>query len=175
MRRKLIFVLFITGVILIPLAGLSFSMPYLFNSSKGTIEVDWGNPTGLKFNGLSKGDNLKISYTSEIEVNLYLLTEDQANEFRAPIFYKEPLPDPLIKGTNGSIEIDIAEDGDYELLFLPDEVFDTFKVDYELERYLKKEISIYILSGIGLILTSLVLVILGSVLLKRSNIEVMHK
>ena len=144
MRKRKIYFLFAIGLILIPIAGLTFSLPYIFNTSKGTIEVNWGNPTGLKLNGVSKGDKIDLTYSAEIEVNVFLLTKDEANEFRSPSMYKDPLPQPLMSGVNGTLKIEIAENGDYELLFLPDGIFNTFEVDYEVERYIKKEISIYV-------------------------------
>lgn len=175
MRRSLIYTLFVIGLILLPLSVFTFLIPYLFNSSEGTIEVNWANPMGLKMNNLEEGDGMKVSYQAEINVSLYLLTREEANEFRAPHFYKDPLPDPISEGSNGTVEIDIQDRGDYELLFLPKEPFNTFNVDYDLERDLNRERTVFIFSGICLILTSMVLVILGSVLLKRSNNAIMHK
>jgi hypothetical protein len=175
MKRSMIYVIFIIALMLLPPSGLSFLSPFIFNNSKGTIEVNWGNPTGLKLNSVLKGDKIKLLYNSDMEINVYLLTKDQASEFRAPSIYKDPLPEPLISGNNGTLEIEFTEAGDYELLFLPDRVFNTFEVEYEIERFIKKEISIYILSGICLLLTALMLVVLGTVLIKRQNNEVMHK
>lgn len=175
MKKGPIYALFIIGIILLPITFLTFSYPYIFNSSHGAIEVNWANPTGLKLNDVTKGDKIEISYGSEINVSMYMLTREEANEFRSPSFYKEPLPEPLISGKNATVELEIEENGDYELLFLPDEPSRTFDVDYDLKRDLKGEKAIYFLSGIGLLLTSLILIVLGSVLIKRVDKEVMQK
>jgi hypothetical protein len=124
---------------------------------------------------VTKGDKIEISYRSEINVSMYMLTREEANEFRSPSFYKEPLPESLINGKNATVELEIEENGDYELLFLPDEPSRTFDVDYDLKRDLKVEKAIYFLSGTGLLLTSLILIVVGAVLIKRIDKEVMQK
>lgn len=175
MRRKILYSVLLLGLFLLPISGLTMASPFIFNSTEGTLEVNWANPVGLKFVHLEEGDRLDLTYSSTINVSIYFLRRERANEFRSPSFYKDQLPEPMISGRSGSIKIEVEDEGDYEILFLPEEASNTFKVEYSLKRSLQREILVYSLSAIGMLLTSAILIVLVIVLLKRANNEVMNK
>ncbi|MGA1866384.1 MAG: hypothetical protein ACMUFK_02820 [Thermoplasmatota archaeon] len=166
---------YVIGIVMVPVSILISVYPILFNEIDGTIDVNWAAPVGIKMDRLSKGDRFDIDYSSEINVSLYLLTSRQANQYRSPFFYKEPLPEPISVGDQGSIEVVINESGDYELLFLPNEPSMTFTVEYELQRSIFRERIMFILSGAGLLLTSLIFIVLGFVLGRRDEKHVICK
>lgn len=175
MSRRVYISLMIFGLLLILLSVIVLIIPFTFSTSEGSIEVNWANPVGIKINGLSKEDSLDISYNADLNVSLYLLTRREAEEYRSPLFYKDPLPDPIQTGRNGSVDIKIEKNGDYELLFLPEEPSTSFKVNYTIDRDIQREKQVYYLSSGGLFLTSMVVIVLGVVLSKRGKMEDMHK
>ncbi|MGA1819519.1 MAG: hypothetical protein ACMUHU_00770 [Thermoplasmatota archaeon] len=169
MGRKLPKVLLVSGCVSFLAAIMVILVPVLLSDLEGSIEVNWANPVGIQMKGLQKGDSFEVEYSSDINVSLYLLTDDQANEYRSPALYKDPLPDPLVTDREGSVTVHIEEDGDYEILFLPEEPARTFTVDYKVDRSLVMERSAFLISSIGLFLTSIIFLVLGVVLLKRTS------
>jgi len=169
MSKRSAVILMVSGGVFLLAGVLALLVPFFLNDIEGTIEVNWANPVGIQMKNLQKGDRFDIQYSSEANVSLYLLTDDQANEYRSPAMDKQPLPDPLFTGREGKVDVRIEKDGDYEVLFLPDEPARVFKVDYKVDRSLVRERSIFIISSIGLFLTSMILFILGYVLLKRTT------
>jgi hypothetical protein len=175
MNKRVYTSILVFGLLFIILSVIVLIIPFTFNRSEGSIDVNWANPVGIKIDGLRKGDSLDLTYNAELNVSMYLLTRKEAEEYRSPLFYKEPLPDPIFKGRNGSLEIEIEKGGDYEILFLPEEPSTTFKLNYTIDRDIQREKQVYFLSAGGLFLTSMVLIILGIVLSKNSKMEDMHK
>jgi hypothetical protein len=175
MKTVIYSIIIIVGVILLPISFITGIIPLLNNTSEGVLDVNWANPVGIKVNRLSEGDKLNITYQSNLNVSLYLITREEANEFRSPEYYKDPLPQPVVSGKNGSADLSIIRDGDFEILFLPNEASTTFKVNYAIDRDIKSERQVFTFSGIVLFLTSIILIVLGTVLIKRMKKPVMHK
>lgn len=168
-------VCFMVGIVMVPLSIFTSIYPVLFDEIDGKIDVNWAAPAGIKLDGLRKGDRFEIGYSSDINVSLYLLTSRQANDYRSPLFYKEPLPEPIAMGKRGSAEVEINDSGDYELLFLAREPSTTFTVEYGLQRSIFRERTMFILSGTGLLMTSLIFITLGFVLGRRDEKHVICK
>ena len=169
MNKPLIISLLVIGILLIPVSLFVITKPYRLEPSKGEIEINWANPVGVKLNDLKKNDELTMTYISDINTSVYFITRDQAHHHRSPSIYKDPLPDPVMTGKNGSIDVTVLRDDDYEFLFLPEEPSRIFNVEYSLDRDLMREKQVYIFSGISIILTSLILIVLAIVLYIRKK------
>lgn len=167
MSRRSTIILTVSGSVFLLAGILTLLVPFLLSDLEGTLEVNWANPVGIQMKNLQKGDRFDIEYSSETNVSLYLLTDDQANQYRSPAMDKDPLPDPLMTGKEGEVEVTIEKNGDYEVLFLPEEPARTFTVDYNVDMSLTRERSIFIISSMGLFITSLILFVLAFVLWKR--------
>ena len=175
MKTVIYTIIIVVGIILLPISFYTGIIPLLNNSSEGVLDVNWANPVGIKVNSLSQGDKLNITYRSDLNVSLYLITREEANGFRSPDLYKDPLPQPVVSGKNGSADLSVTRDGDFEILFLPNEASTTFKVNYTIDRDIKSERQVYTFSAIALFLTSIIMIVLGIVLIKRVKKPVMHK
>ncbi len=146
------------------------AFPFIFNRTDGTLKIDILEPVGIQIDDLWKNDDIIIDFRSEIPMEVYFLTRDEANEYRSPTFYKSPLPDPIFVGSSGRIIIEIPKKDDYEILFIPgmnlsetSEINDTnpgnadlsrVKVDYEMERHVMREIIGFMIYGTSLFIFS---------------------
>ena len=175
MRNRVSIVLLISGILLLILSVGTILLPFIASDVSGTIEVNWANPVGIKMDDLREGDSFDLTYRSDINVSLYFISREQANEYRSPSLNKKPLPQPIISGDEGEVDISVETDGDYELLFLAEEPARTFEVDYEMDRSLPRERAIFIMAGTGLLMTSLVFIVLGIVLSKKGKKQVICK
>ncbi|MBN1389935.1 MAG: hypothetical protein JXA22_04765 [Candidatus Thermoplasmatota archaeon] len=169
--------LIITGILLFLTSIFTSAYPFIFDEVDGKIDVNWTDPVGIRMNRLSKGDVIILEFRSEVNINLYLLTFEQAREYRSPVLYKEPLPQSLACGKEGKVNITIEKNGDYELLFIPGEPLTsfTYRVDYRMHVSLLREILLFLFSGMGLLLTSVIFIVLAIVLEKRKGNQVISK
>lgn len=159
----------ILSVSLFLLSILAFSFPYIKAKEEGTINIHWSNPKGLRLNGLEKGDKIHLEYKADSNLSVYLLTEDEADDYRRPLFYRTDLPSPEFTGKEGEFTIDIDKDADYEIMFLNGSFTTDHEVKYTLITSTQREKRISCISGSSLLLLSLCVIILIIVLKKRNG------
>jgi hypothetical protein len=80
---------------------------------------------------------------------------------------KEPLPPPLSSGTEDSVTIEVENDSDYEIMFIPDNTYYPgyqiennegsylVHVEYDLERSVRREMVGFLIYGISLLILSI--------------------
>lgn len=101
---------------------------------EGQMEVNVTYPKGISLRNMKEGRSLDLRYSSEFELSVYLLTEDQANDLRQPSYFKDPdLPPSLHTGREGSIKIEIERPGTYELMLYNESFTRNVIVDYGLD------------------------------------------
>jgi hypothetical protein len=132
---------------------------------KGQMNLEWSMPKGLRFSNLKDGDRMDIEYNADTELSVYILKQDQADEFRSPSFYKDPLPEPVYTGKNGDITVDIEDDGDYEVLFFNESFSSDHEVKYTVRTHFRKDTRIAMISGSSILFITLLLTIV--IVIKR--------
>lgn len=153
-RTKVVLISII--VILIIFSILSFIFPYVKQPQKGDLKVNWSAPRGLLLNDMRDGDSIDLEFSSDEELDIYLITRQQGNEFRSPSFYKDPLPDPIYTGAEGELHIEIDSDADYELLLWNQSLTSSIDIEYSILKDSQKERNISFISGSCLVLLAMI-------------------
>jgi hypothetical protein len=173
MKVKYVFTMIFISILLLGGSILSFTYPVLKWDIEGTLDVAWSNPKGVRFNDLSKGDTMTVTFdcTSD-EIGVYLLSQEQADEFRSPAFYKDPLPPPEILLKEGSVELEIPKDGDWEVLFWNESFTTDKEIEYSIDTDFRKDRTISLVSGTSLLILALIPVTL--ILISRTRERKSH-
>ncbi len=116
MKRTVKRVLLIIFTVLTVLSMFIIIYPY-FEKEEGELTVHWSMPKGLKLENMKKGDSIEFTFSCDQNISVFLLKSVQAEKVRNPGFEQVELPEPLATGKKGSGEVEIGEEGDYELLF----------------------------------------------------------
>ena len=153
-KRRIGAVVIVATIIILLMALLAFTFPYIKRPIDGSLEVSWARPKGIRFNGMSQGDVIHLRYTCDNDIGIYLLDQDHAEEYRSPLYEKRPLPDPVYTGHEGDISIVVDSGGDKELLFWNESNRAAHRVQYSISTKMKLERNISVISGTSLLIIS---------------------
>lgn len=152
----------ITGTAIVVISMCSFIFSFYNIQNKGTLDINWSTPKGIRYQRLLEGDRIEISFSSDENLSVYLLSFEEAEEYRSARMYKDPLPQPIFAGKRGEITIIIKKEGDYELLFWNESFSSDHRLDYEIHIYSRDRVIflrsvsiILLLTGLGLLAWSI--------------------
>ena len=155
------------GILL--LLPLTLSFPAFLNKFDKKIEVpfDESSYKGIKLKNMDSGDSVDIEFKSNADLRLYLLTEEESDQFRNITYYGEVLEDPITSGYFGKEKIVIEDKGDYELIFWNDTFPLNTEVECEGQIHRERDQRISKISTISLVLLSLF--IFSLIIIQRIN------
>lgn len=122
------------------------------------VPADETGYRGLRFNDMRSGDNVDISYRSNADLRMYLMTREEADEFRRITFEEKILGEPITSGYMGEENIEIDENGDYEMIFWNETFPLGTQVECEGQIHRQKDVNISRISTISLCLISLLII-----------------
>jgi hypothetical protein len=160
---------YLSCLFLLILSIFAFLFPVYKPPLEGELTVKWSRPSGIQFNDLREGDRLEIWFRSDADVGIYLITHEQADEFRSPSYYKDPLPEPLITDIEGDVEITIEKDGDFEILFWNESFTRDHRIEYRIDSRLSRDLTISLVSGSSLLLLAAVPIVIWVLIKKREG------
>lgn len=162
--------LIIIIVALIMIIGSFFPLIDIFTDDEmeGTLEPNWANPTGVQLKDVVPHSSIELNYNATEIVMIYLVTIDQAIEYRSPKWEKTPLPEPVHVSSEGDVRISFGNDTDYEILVLPEDGSFDFEFSYSVQGIEKDETSSYL--SFSFFLSSAVIFLIVSI-----TIQILHQ
>lgn len=173
MNERVPVVLIVIGIIMLISSIIPLILLIKDNDFHGRIEPNWANPTGIQISDIPDGTVAEFEYSATEKVYIYLLSREQALNYRSPEYYKEPLPDPIDINNSGKVSLSFTKGGDYEILVLPfDGTFD-FECSYTI-RGIEMDTSPLYFSCISTVVSGLLLIIFG-ITFRRMNQKIGHE
>ena len=122
------------------------------------VPADETGYRGLRLNDMRSGDKVDISYRSNADLRMYLLTREEADHFRSITFEEKILGKPITSGYRGEENIEIDEEGDYEMVFWNDTFPLGTQVECKGQIHRQRDVNISRISTISLCLISLLII-----------------
>jgi len=132
------------------------------NVRSGSLKISVTGTRGVWLGHLVRGSVVTGSYQADSALKVYLLTDQEAEEWRDPSYYHEiELPEPMATGRNGSFKIRIDESGSYEVLFWNESFNKNHDVSYRIGTGKRIREAPFITSMLSLTLITTVLAVIA--------------